>query len=175
MRTLGILATKARSDVAKPGRASTDKLKAPNALPECDRPRGSYIYLLEDSRTGAAFYVGKGKSLRYRAHIKEACAGFGHNLPKLNRIRQIEAAGAKVIHRRKRVRRLEHRCSLCALRLRLHCIARFDPIATVLVSSGRRSTQGIDGEALTQRLGQQEHGYGGEIDRARGLAWEVGR
>ena len=85
--------------MAKPDRASTDKLKAINARPECDRPRGSYIYLLEDSRTGVAFYVGKGKGLRYRAHIKEARAGFGHNPPKLNRIRQIEAAGAKVIHR----------------------------------------------------------------------------
>ncbi len=56
-----------------------------------------YVYLLIDPRTGAAFYVGKGKGKRHKAHVEEwkkfSPDGNGR---KLTRITEILRAGEKV-------------------------------------------------------------------------------
>lgn len=56
-----------------------------------------YVYELIDPRTGAVFYVGKGKGKRIDAH--EAEARRGHASDKCEQIRAIWAAGNRVIKR----------------------------------------------------------------------------
>lgn len=53
-----------------------------------------YVYTLSDPRDDAVFYVGKGKGLRMYQHAAEARReGGGGNKRKLERIREIQAAG----------------------------------------------------------------------------------
>lgn len=53
-----------------------------------------YVYELRDPRSGAVFYIGKGKGNRIHAHEKEAERGV--ESPKCNVIRDIWAAGLQV-------------------------------------------------------------------------------
>src|SRR5512132_2110239 len=60
---------------------------------------GYYVYLLIDPRTSEVFYVGKGVGDRCFAHVQVARrtkAGVIGDYPKLDRIREIEAAGQEV-------------------------------------------------------------------------------
>ncbi len=54
-----------------------------------------YVYELVDGRDGAVFYVGKGRGKRIEAHEAQARKGEGSD--KCDRIREIWAAGSKVI------------------------------------------------------------------------------
>lgn len=72
---------------------------------ESFRPEGqdklrSYVYRLIDPRNGETFYVGKGQRNRVFAHIREEEEIFGGDEldRKLERIRQIHAAGFEVAH-----------------------------------------------------------------------------
>jgi hypothetical protein len=59
---------------------------------------GYYVYLLIDPRTSEVFYVGKGVGNRCFAHVQVARkreAGVSGDYPKLDRIREIEAAGQR--------------------------------------------------------------------------------
>ena len=63
-----------------------------------------YVYRLIDPRNGETFYVGKGQGDRIFAHAKGLLDGGEENIadPKLQRIREINAAGLEaghVIHR----------------------------------------------------------------------------
>jgi hypothetical protein len=60
---------------------------------------GSYVYLLIDPPTSEVFYVGKGVGNRCFAHVQVARkthAQVSGDYPKLDRIREIEAAGQEV-------------------------------------------------------------------------------
>lgn len=59
-------------------------------------PAGFYVYALSDSRTGEAFYVGKGKGNRIAAHEIGAASKRPGNSAKVARIRDIWAAGGFV-------------------------------------------------------------------------------
>lgn len=56
-----------------------------------------YVYELRDPRCGSVFYVGKGKGSRIDQHEREAQAG--RQSRKCQRIRDIEAAGNRVVKR----------------------------------------------------------------------------
>ena len=60
---------------------------------------GAYVYLLIDPRTNETFYVGKGIGGRCFSHLvaaRQSVADTSGDYPKLARIRDIEAFGAKV-------------------------------------------------------------------------------
>lgn len=59
-----------------------------------------YVYRLIDPRNGETFYVGKGKGNRLFQHMKGALSAdeFDESNDKMRRIREILAAGLKVIH-----------------------------------------------------------------------------
>lgn len=61
---------------------------------------GSYVYLLIDPRDGdgGIFYVGKGKGNRIFNHVQDALADEETESDKLERIREIRAAGCEVRH-----------------------------------------------------------------------------
>ena len=61
---------------------------------------GSYVYLLIDPRDGddGIFYVGKGKGDRVFHHVQGALANEETASDKLDRIREIQAAGCEVRH-----------------------------------------------------------------------------
>ncbi len=60
------------------------------------KPWKWYVYELVDPRDGEVFYVGKGSGKRIEAHEKEARASQQVCTEKLNRIRDIWAAGLEV-------------------------------------------------------------------------------
>src|SRR3712207_1428079 len=60
---------------------------------------GSYVYLLIDPRHNSVFYLGKGTGDRCFAHLAEARKTLKEkkgDYPKLDRIREVEAAGEAV-------------------------------------------------------------------------------
>ena len=58
----------------------------------------AYVYLLIDPRDGEVFYVGKGNGSRVFAHALDALGDEESASDKLDRIREIHAAGQKVEH-----------------------------------------------------------------------------
>lgn len=67
------------------------------SLRKCGDNKGFYVYLLADSRTGAIFYVGKGKGRRYAAHVREWTTGKTCNADKCELIGEIIKAGGSVL------------------------------------------------------------------------------
>lgn len=57
-----------------------------------------YVYALIDSRTGSAFYIGKGKGARMDAHERDA--RIGCRSPRATRIREIWEAGGDVVKKK---------------------------------------------------------------------------
>jgi len=79
--------------------AATTKLAIPREVID---ELACYVYRLEDPRTNDVFYVGKGKGERILMHLADAHEDDLIKTAKLNRIREIEAAGHQVrliIHR----------------------------------------------------------------------------
>ena len=58
---------------------------------------GFYVYALRDPRNNEIFYVGKGQKNRWFNHIEEAHKKINDPKLKLQRIREIEAAGHEVV------------------------------------------------------------------------------
>ncbi len=67
-------------------------------LPGVAESLGWYVYVLRDPRTGAIFYVGKGKGDRVYQHARHAKKISGESAPqlKLQTIKDIHAAGGEV-------------------------------------------------------------------------------
>jgi len=57
---------------------------------------GFYVYALRDPRNATIFYIGKGSGNRWHDHVLEARSKRGESSLKLDRIREIEAAGFEV-------------------------------------------------------------------------------
>lgn len=68
-------------------------------MPALKNSKGAifYVYQLTDPRTDEVFYVGKGQGSRKNAHVQEARRGYGYNVAKIKRIREIIDAGVDVI------------------------------------------------------------------------------
>jgi len=68
-------------------------------MPVLKNPKGNifYVYQLTDARNGEVFYVGKGQGSRKNEHVREAKRGYGYNVAKIKRIREIIGAGSTVI------------------------------------------------------------------------------